>query len=530
MANFYRLPDGQIVPASQVQQSPETGQWYYLANPTSPEGGWVAIQDGAPTATDSATPAERPLAQQLGMNSVQYERLRALGLSDQEIGARLQAYMQRTGATQQDPMNWGDDATNRVMGLASDPARERAQQNQIAADQQRMQAGNSSGISASDWGDIAKGVGFVAGAGSLGNWLLGSNALAQQAAMSLADQSGNVAAASGAGAGAGAGSAGSGMTLSEILANGPRSAAQMLADGTKLAGGTGGTGLTGGVAMDEIGGIGADLAGLTPAEMASIGTTAGAYNGVGGTSLLSQITSAAGAAKNVLGAASAGNSLLTSLLGPAVSGVVGLNAAGRAADAQLAGVDRSNATLLAMFDQNRADMAPYREVGTNALRLIADGIQPGADFNREFASSDFTTDPGYAFRLAEGEKALNRAAGARGMYGSGATMKALGDYNQNIASNEFDKVYNRFQNNKATRFNRLAAVAGIGQQATGSTAALGASTAGQIAGNQSSAGDVTSSGIVAGANALNNAIGGAYRNINDQSVLELLKGRTSSYA
>ena len=55
----------------------------------------------------------------------------------------------------------------------------------------------------------------------------------------------------------------------------------------------------------------------------------------------------------------------------------------------------------------------------------------------------FEEDPGYQFRLDEGLKAVRRGMNASGMRGSGATMKALTEYGQGFASNEYDRARQR---------------------------------------------------------------------------------------
>ena len=52
-------------------------------------------------------------------------------------------------------------------------------------------------------------------------------------------------------------------------------------------------------------------------------------------------------------------------------------------------------------------------------------------------------DPGYQFRLRQGQQALENTAAARGMLRTGGTMKGLMDYNQALASQEYDKTYGR---------------------------------------------------------------------------------------
>ena len=107
----------------------------------------------------------------------------------------------------------------------------------------------------------------------------------------------------------------------------------------------------------------------------------------------------------------------------------------------------------------------------------------------------FTESPGYQFRLNQGLNAVQKSAAARGLLGSGGTMKALNDYAQGQASSEFENYANR-----------LAAMAGIGQTSTNQTGVLGANTANQIGQNQLYSGQAQASSYINGANSANAAI------------------------
>jgi len=103
---------------------------------------------------------------------------------------------------------------------------------------------------------------------------------------------------------------------------------------------------------------------------------------------------------------------------------------------------------------------------------------------RDFGLEDFETDPGFEFRLAEGTKALERSAAARGQSFSGGTLKALTRYSQGVASDEFGRAYNRFQENRATRYNFLAGLSGTGQTTAAQLGDIGARTSSDIARTQ----------------------------------------------
>lgn len=141
---------------------------------------------------------------------------------------------------------------------------------------------------------------------------------------------------------------------------------------------------------------------------------------------------------------------------------MGSNSQGdKALRAQRQATDSAMAFQREMYNQNRADQAPWREAGMRALTGMED-----AEFQKDFTANDFQADPGYQFRMQEGMKALQNSAAAKGSLNSGATMKALTKYGQDFASNEYTNVYNRFNADRDRRFNRLSSLAGTGQTAT----------------------------------------------------------------
>jgi hypothetical protein len=132
---------------------------------------------------------------------------------------------------------------------------------------------------------------------------------------------------------------------------------------------------------------------------------------------------------------------------------------------------------------------------------------------KDFSAADFQKDPGYEFRLAEGQKALDRSAAAKGNLFSGGTLKANDRYNQGFASNEYGNAFNRFNTNKMNRYNMLSNMAGMGQVSAGQTAQLGANTATQVGNNQMYAGNARASGYANWGNSINNALGGAQNSL-----------------
>lgn len=124
------------------------------------------------------------------------------------------------------------------------------------------------------------------------------------------------------------------------------------------------------------------------------------------------------------------------------------------------------------------------------------------DFNRDFTQADFQKDPGYDFRLNQGLDAVQGSRAARGSMLSGATLKALSDYGSDYASSEYGKAYDRFNNDRTQRFNRLATVAGIGQTATNNVGTAGALNSANASSNAIGSGNAQAAGTIGQANAL----------------------------
>lgn len=225
--------------------------------------------------------------------------------------------------------------------------------------------------------------------------------------------------------------------------------------------------------------------------ISTIGSS-GAIPGASGGSFFSDMFTP----RNLLGAG-------TTLLGS------GLNAlsASKAAGAQIDSANQANALTRDMYQQNRADLAPWRETGVAALGRLRNMLTPGNQFTAMQA------DPGYQFRVDQGNKAIERSAAARGKLFSPQTMNAVSQRTQDVASNEFGNVSNR-----------LMALAGLGQTATNTGVAAGANAANQQAQNITGAGNARASGYVGAANAVSGGLSNFLRNMQEQDLMNLLLG------
>ena len=169
--------------------------------------------------------------------------------------------------------------------------------------------------------------------------------------------------------------------------------------------------------------------------------------------------------------------------GSAISGSKASKAAKKAADAQVAAQQQALALQKEMFDKQVALQEPFRQAGLlsqnelmRQMGLSGDAASQGyGNMLRDFTMADYEADPGYAFRLQEGLKGLDRQAAARGGLISGAALKAASDFAGKQASAEYGNAYNRYQQNRLNRYNMLA-----GQQNVGMNAANTLGQAGQF--------------------------------------------------
>lgn len=69
-------------------------------------------------------------------------------------------------------------------------------------------------------------------------------------------------------------------------------------------------------------------------------------------------------------------------------------------------------------------------------------------------AADVTSDPGYQFRLGEGERALQQSKAAQGLLRTGGTLKDILGWGQNFASQEYGNVYDRRAREHDTGFNQ----------------------------------------------------------------------------
>lgn len=205
------------------------------------------------------------------------------------------------------------------------------------------------------------------------------------------------------------------------------------------------------------------------------------------------------------------------------------NAAQKAADTQAASSDKAVKLQREMWLKNLELNAPFREAGLSAQNRLLDylglskntGAEGYGSATGEFTLDKFKADPGYAFRLSEGMKGLNANAAARGGLISGNALKAATAYGQELGSQEYQNAFNRYYKEREAMLNPLQSLTGAAQTTSSELGRAGQSYATNASQNIENAGAARASGYLGGANAWNQALGGASN--------ALTRGMTNAY-
>lgn len=176
--------------------------------------------------------------------------------------------------------------------------------------------------------------------------------------------------------------------------------------------------------------------------------------------------------------------------GTAVQAIAGKNASSSAKRAAAAATSLQDAKLQEaknitsdQYDVSKGYLQPFYDQGIKGNAALNYGLGFGTDNGgntgvgqgsliKPFSMSDYQEDPGYQFRLSEGQKALDRLSSAKRGYFSGAAQKGLMRFNQDQASNEYQNAYDRYNQNQQNTYNRLNDLASTGYSAGGSLSNL----------------------------------------------------------
>ncbi|MGX7895467.1 hypothetical protein [Tsuneonella sp. HG222] len=188
------------------------------------------------------------------------------------------------------------------------------------------------------------------------------------------------------------------------------------------------------------------------------------------------------------------------------SALIGSSGADKAANAQVASSQAGIAEISRQYDTTRGDLAPWRTGGAAAFGTLTARL---SDLASAPDPSKFRTDPGYQFAFNEGQRAIESGGAARGTLMSGGTLKDLARFGTGLADQTYGNWYGRELAAKDSAYNKLAGVAGMGQNAAAQTGNFGQQSANSIADLLTQQGNARASGYAG----QSQAWGGALNNL-----------------
>jgi hypothetical protein len=191
------------------------------------------------------------------------------------------------------------------------------------------------------------------------------------------------------------------------------------------------------------------------------------------------------------GAGYSGGSGIWDYVGPAIQAGAGIYGATSAAGSAAGGYNSAADIAQNAVNTSGRALGPYAAAGVPALSALEslyglNGSPP--DY------SGFYDQPGYRFSLSQGDQAIQRAANATGGGFSSTTLAQLANYNQGLASTQY--------NNYVSQLYGLAGLGLGGANALGGQAIQGSNIVGQSrigAGNASASGIAGATGAIIGA-------------------------------
>lgn len=195
------------------------------------------------------------------------------------------------------------------------------------------------------------------------------------------------------------------------------------------------------------------------------------------------------------------------------SSLFGGSAASSAASTQADATNRAADLQYKMWQEQQALARPWLNAGERALNKL----ETAAEYT-PFSYNAMTADPGYAFRLSEGQKALDRSAAARGGLVSGGALKAAQRFGQDMASQEYTNAFNRYQTERAAKLQPLQSLAGVGQTAANTLGSAAGNYGSNVGNLITSGGAAEAAGRVGTANAITGGLS-TYLNYNQGNTL-----------
>lgn len=177
----------------------------------------------------------------------------------------------------------------------------------------------------------------------------------------------------------------------------------------------------------------------------------------------------------------------------AVGGAVTAYSANKASKAQTNAANKAAETSMAMYQQTRGDLSPYRQAGIDAQTELQQRLP--------FLTSPIVMDqatleqtPGYQFTRTQGLKAVQNSAARRGLGNSGAALKGAATFATGLADSTYQTQFNLENTNRTNAYERLMGLVRTGQASAAQTAAAGTAAANTTASAQIGAGNAQAAG------------------------------------
>ena len=147
------------------------------------------------------------------------------------------------------------------------------------------------------------------------------------------------------------------------------------------------------------------------------------------------------------------------------------------------------------YEQTRSDLAPYRDVGSNALSRYQNLLGMNGQDAYKSALGDYQQSPFLSQLVTDTQRGVDASSAARGGLYSGATAQAIGDRTANLYMGDFNNY-----------LSRVGGLVDTGASAATQTGQFGANAAAGRAQAATAAGNASAGGWINAANGVNNAL------------------------
>lgn len=181
----------------------------------------------------------------------------------------------------------------------------------------------------------------------------------------------------------------------------------------------------------------------------------------------------------------------SALLGAGAS-VYGAN---KAASAQKKAAQQAGDIQRQQYEQTRGDLAPYRDVGSNALSRYQNLLGMNGQDAYQSSLNDYQQSPFLSQLVKDTQRGVDASSAARGGLFSGSTAQAIGDRTGQLYLGDFNNY-----------LSRVGGLVDTGASAATQTGNFGANAASGRANAATAAGNAQAGGYINMANGVNNAL------------------------